>query len=92
MIYLVAYDLREPNSPADYAKIIDAIKAYATWMRVEQSVWLIESAQSYTQIRDNLMQYVRSDDTLLVGRLLNAAWSNTLSEDRISWLKGRSSW
>lgn len=92
MIYLVAYDLREPNTPADYARIINAIKTYGTWMHVEQSTWLIETTQSNTQIRDNLLPYVRSNDALLVARLSNAAWSGGLTQDRKDWLNGRHSW
>jgi hypothetical protein len=92
MIYIVAYDLKEPNTPGDYARIIEAIKGYGNWMRVEQSVWTIESYDSNIQIRDNLMQYVRQQDALLVGRLTNAAWTGGLSAERINWLQTKTSW
>jgi len=92
MICLIAYDLREPRSPADYAKVIEAIKGFGPWMRVEQSVWIIESNQTHIQVRDYLSNFVRVQDALFVGHLGAAAWNSGLDEERKNWLMERKSW
>jgi hypothetical protein len=88
MIFVVAYSLREPNTAADYARIIEAIKAYGTWCRLEDSVWMIESDQNYEQVRDRLMGFIRPADAILVIEATAAAWSGSLDEERRKWIRG----
>jgi hypothetical protein len=92
MVYIVAYDLKEPSSAADYARIIEAIKSYGTWLRLEQNVWMIESAKTHVQVRDELLTRIRAYDTIFVGRMSAAAWTTSLDEERKKWLADRKTW
>ncbi|ENZ0175286.1 hypothetical protein ACF958_004121, partial [Providencia rettgeri] len=72
--YLISYDLIKNK---DYEKIYDAIKSFGTWARVTESVWVITSDLSSTEIRDNLSEHMDSDDRLLVLKSSGvAAWRN----------------
>lgn len=90
MVYVVAYDLKEPNTPADYAKIIEAIKAYGTWARLEQSVWLIESNKTATELRDELKNSIRDASDVLFVAKLSGEWASwRIGKSRVDWLKQR---
>lgn len=83
--FLIAYDLTEKDSE-DYQKIIGAIKAYGTWARVTESTWIIVSEDKASAVRDNLKQYMKSDDRLFVLKSGTvAAWSNVRCNNE--WLK-----
>lgn len=88
MLYIVAFDLRQPSMPSDYARVAEAIKAYGTWLKLQQNVWIIESAKSHTEIRDELQRSVRANDWVFVGRMNASAWKN-LTEEQQQWLLGR---
>lgn len=85
MNYLVSYDLIGPNR--DYDKIIGKIKTYSSWARVLESVWVIKTDKTATQLRDDLFSAMDGNDKLFVAQLSgSAAWYN-LPEDVTSWLK-----
>lgn len=88
MIYIIAYDLKEPSTPNDYERVIAAIKSYGNWCRLEQSTWLVDAPKQPLQIRDELLGFVRPNDILFVGRVPSAAW-NGMDADRQSWLNAR---
>jgi hypothetical protein len=89
VIHVVAYDLREPNTPLDYTNIIDAIKAFATWCRIEKSVWLIMTDQPAANVRDSLKEHMRPTDVLFVAELKGSWASRNLGESRANWLKSK---
>lgn len=64
MVYLVSYDLNEPDK--DYSAIIDAIGRYANPYRVLKSQWLICSNKSAKEIFNQLVEFVDEDDKLFV--------------------------
>jgi len=71
--YVVAYDLHEQGQ--NYDCIIEKIKAYGTHWHMQRSVWVVVTAQTAVQIRDNLLPCLDSNDTLFVGKLSGeAAW------------------
>lgn len=64
MIYLVSYDLNKPEQ--DYPQLIDAIKRYDNACRVLKSQWLIYSDKSATQLFNELVAFVDSNDELFI--------------------------
>jgi hypothetical protein len=72
--YEVSYDLRQPGR--NYQPLWDRLKAWNA-VRVLESVWIIPEAKSATAVRDDLVQYLDSNDGLLVsGMTGEAAWKN----------------
>jgi len=83
--YLVTYDLLAPGR--DYSRLHEAIKAFHSWCRPVESVWIIKSPGPASAIRDRLVPHIDANDRLLVSRLHGeAAWfglTPTVSE----WLR-----
>jgi hypothetical protein len=83
-LYQISYDLRKQRN---YDALFERIKAYGYWCRPLESAWVIATAQSAVQVRDNLRQAMDGDDGLLVTRLAGeAAWYG-LNESISNWLK-----
>jgi hypothetical protein len=91
VVFVVAYDLVEPNDTAEnYDKIISAIKSlYPSWCHVEQSVWLVSSPLSAADIRESLKPHVHKGDVLFVARLEGNWASWNFGERRNNWVHGK---
>jgi hypothetical protein len=91
MIHMVAYDLKTPNDTAEnYEQIIGAIKSeFRSWCHIEQSVWLVDSEDSASAVRDSLKAYLHSGDVLFVAPLRGGWASWNFGDKRNEWLKGR---
>lgn len=64
MVYLVSYDLNEPDK--DYKRLIDAISRYGNPCHVLKSQWLIQFDKSAKQLCDELTAFVDESDELFV--------------------------
>ncbi len=84
--YLVTYDLNAPGQ--NYNALYDAIKAQGTWWHCLDSTWMVASNLSSSQIRDNLMPHIDSNDKLLVVEQakFNSAWTG-FDKQCSDWLK-----
>lgn len=83
-VYMVGYDLNKPTQ--NYKYLIDALKAYGTWWHHLDSTWIIETDQTASAIRDNLAQYLDSNDELLVAAIsAPGAWKG-FNDKGSSWL------
>ena len=75
MILLVAYDLHNPNR--DYGDVIKAIKDAPDYIHAQESVWLIDTAQSPDAWVKKLEAAGDSDDKLFVMQLKkHGSWRN----------------
>jgi hypothetical protein len=85
--FVVTYDLMKQGQ--NYNCLIAKLNAYPIHWHAQGSVWIIETAKSAAQIRDELMSCLDANDKLIVARLEGeAAWigyNSGISE----WLKGR---
>lgn len=72
--YIVSYDLVKHK---DYASLHTAIKSFKKWARITDSTWLICSPKKSTEIRDELLDHMDSDDRIFVIKSSGiAAWKN----------------
>ena len=62
-VYLVTYDLRQPER--HYSRLFNALEKY-DHEKALKSVWLVSSNETAEQIRNDLAQYIDSNDQLLV--------------------------
>lgn len=86
-VYMVTYDLLQQGQ--NYSCIIKKLEAYSTHWHVQGSVWIIETAKSAIQIRDELRPCLDRNDKLIVARLEGeAAWAG-YSDNIGEWLKDR---
>jgi len=80
-IYMIGYDLH-PVKGENYDRLFAALEAMGTgyWDCLD-STWLITTEKTPAQIRDEIKQYLKDDDRLLVMRYGDgAAWF---------WIQGR---
>lgn len=84
---LVGYDLNQPMQ--NYEGLIKQLKAgYSTWWHNLDSTWIIRTAKSPVQVRDELLPYLDANDEILVIDITGgaAAW-NGFSATGSLWLK-----
>lgn len=86
-VYLVTYDLNTPGK--DYTDLVDAIKAYGAYCKLQKSAWFIDSARTAAQVRNNLKQHIDSNDDLFVGDM-RKNWAGTNKMKGVNWLKNES--
>lgn len=85
-IYMVTYDLRTPGQ--QYDDLYGRIKQYAAWCHALESVWFVASKGTATQVRDELLRLIDSNDGLVVTSITkgNSAWTG-LTDEIGKWLK-----
>lgn len=83
--YIVTYDLKQAGQ--NYTCLIKKLEAYPVHWHMQGSVWIIQTAKSAVQIRDELSQCLDTNDNLFVGHLGGEAAWNGFSDAGTSWLK-----
>lgn len=87
MIYIVSYDLLEPGQ--NYDNLIEKIKEAGSWAKLGGSAYLVDSAKSAVELRDEYKKLLDSNDKLYVGRVdAPAAWSG-MPQDVTQWIKDK---
>ena len=85
--FLISYDLRAPGR--DYTKLYEALKRLANgYSRPLESVWLIRSARSASEIRDELGKYIDGNDGLLVIEVVKHWATTRIANEQTQWMKG----
>ncbi|MBD3329598.1 hypothetical protein GF357_03835 [Candidatus Dojkabacteria bacterium] len=75
MKYIISYDLRNQR---DYEDLYDALKAFSGSRKVLESVWLVESSKTRKEVADSLLDYLDSDDGIIVADYNGYAYKNLL--------------
>lgn len=82
--YIVTYDLVNRR---DYSPLIEKIKSYKMWAHPLESVWIIITDDTSSQIRDYLSDAIDSDDKLLIMKTSQGASWVSLSKNVSNWIK-----
>ena len=85
--YIISYDIAPGlGSEVIQARLNEAIMAYGTWAHITSSCWAISCSLPVVEIRNRLMELIRTTDRLFVLQSSHiAAWNNTLCKS--DWLK-----
>ena len=82
--FIVSYDLCQPGR--DYNALYNALKNFDNWGKLTESTWAIVSRNTTVEIRDFLMQFIDSNDRLIVVQSgKHAAWNQLLANNQ--WIK-----
>ena len=86
---IVTYDLlTRRDDRSKYEPLIKAIKDYGYWGKLTESSWIVVTADTAAEVRDNLLTHLDSDDRIFVAPVGKpAAWRNVIAKDE--WVKGR---
>lgn len=83
---MVGYDLNRPGQ--NYDALIEQLKSFSSWWHHLDSTWLIKTAKTAVEVRDELKPHIDQGDELLVVNLgdRSAAWVG-FSDQGSQWLK-----
>ncbi len=87
-VYMVSYDLRAPGR--NYQPLYDDLKSVDS-VRALESVWLIDVAQTASQVRDALLKHLDANDGVLVLNIpVGSGWAySDLLPRAGTWLKSK---
>lgn len=84
--YFISYDLSSAPG-ADYARLHTRIQAFIQWARPLESVWIIKSSMSSSQIRDALIPFLVPRGRLFVVEAAPLTWAGWGLDHRVvAWL------
>ena len=83
---LISYDLNAPGR--DYDGLLDALEGFGAYWHCLDSLWLVETRMSISQVRDSLWMHMDRSDELLVLDVTGApaSWIG-FSQECGDWLK-----
>lgn len=82
---MIGYDLNAAGQR--YEDLIEKLKSLGAWWHHLDSTWLLKTSLTAKQMRDELKQYLDSNDELLVIDVTGQSWaSQGFSERANSWL------
>jgi hypothetical protein len=87
-VYMIGYDLH-PSEGEKYGELYTALEAIGSggyWDCLD-STWLLITERTAKQIRDELKQYLKEDDRLLVMRYREGAAWYGFKDDCQTWLE-----
>ena len=64
-VIIITYDLMSPGQ--NYTRLTNRIRTYSEWAKVGYSCYLVYTTWTPNQVRDDLLNYIDSNDKLYVG-------------------------
>jgi hypothetical protein len=64
MVYIVSYDLRNPNR--NYTSLYEELKNSPGWWHYLESTWLVSTTETATELYNRLVKKIDRDDSLLI--------------------------
>lgn len=84
--YIITYDLHKQGQ--NYSCLSEKLKQYTKHWHIQGSVWIVETSESASTIRDKLKRCLDGNDKLVVALLQGeAAWVG-YNGNVTAWLKG----
>jgi hypothetical protein len=82
--FIISYDLKKPGQ--HYENLVKKIRGYGTWAKLGGSAYLIVTAKTPNEIRDDLGSAIDADDALFVGTCpVPSAWRG-LPDNVAKWI------
>lgn len=70
---LVAYDLNNPGQ--NYQNVIAEIQRHGVWLKLEYSLFYLQTNETAEQVRDAVWRVMDSNDKLVVVEAVMGAWA-----------------
>jgi hypothetical protein len=83
-VHMVSYDLKVKNK--DNQELRKAIEEYEN-IHLHESLWIIDTQQEPSDVRDNLKSHLKDGDKLFVCRLRQNWASQSAGAKNVDWLK-----
>lgn len=84
--YVISYDLHQAGR--DYEKIKKGVESLSDYVKILESVWLVNHPYTAAQIRDHLRVFMDDNDSIMVIEIGTnwATWNCNAAA--MAWLKG----
>ena len=70
------------------SRVVDQIKTYPFWARINPKAWIVQSDQNTIEIRNQIKQNIPAIDSLLVIGIDGANWAtSSVNKDVTDWMK-----
>ncbi len=81
--FLISYDLKKPGR--DYSRLYETIKGLGTWCHYLESVWIVSSSETPSQIWGSLNSHIDENDRLIIIEVRDNV-SGWLPQDAWTWI------
>ena len=83
--YIVTFEVANIK---DKKRLTERLQAYGTFCPINTNCWAIVTNQKATQVRDTLMEVIKTSDKIFVIKSgIEAAWRNAYGQKNSDWLK-----
>lgn len=82
--YIVTYDLVNRK---DYSPLLNKMKSYKSWAHPLESVWIIKTNETASEIKESISNFLSENDKLLVMKTTQGASWSGLSSSISKWIK-----
>jgi len=84
--FAITYDLHQPVQ--DYDDLHDTLESYDGWWHCLESIWLVVTEDSASEIRDSIQDVIDyNDDVLVFEASAPASWTLTSPDECHEWLQ-----
>ncbi len=81
----INYDLRAPGR--NYQPLYDYIKSFGAYDPLLESLWLVRTTKTASDVRDDLMRLVDTNDRVAVFDVTNSDWATNFKDAKTAWIK-----
>ncbi|MBP8591051.1 hypothetical protein KBI33_01105 [Candidatus Shapirobacteria bacterium] len=86
--FLITYDLGLPETYEDYKLLSQYLKSYPYWAKPLQSVWLVKTTKTVSEVRDEIKSKIDANDKVLVIDVTRTGWATfNVSKEVTDWMK-----
>ena len=83
---LVLYDLMAPGK--DYTRLHDYLKSFSNWAHPLNSVYLVKTSMTASQVRDGVRQHTDTNDRTFILNVTGDNWASwNLTQEVATWLR-----
>lgn len=83
-LYLISFDLKAPGR--NYQPVYDYIATFGDTIKPLQTVYLVKTYKTATQVRNDLNAIVDNNDQVLVITISTTAWATYNLPNTTNWL------
>ncbi|MBG9983316.1 hypothetical protein HYO62_00280 [Aerococcaceae bacterium DSM 111022] len=77
--YMISYDLNNPGQK--YAKVFEIIKGFGSYIKLQDSFWLVRTSLTPNDMTDKLNQVLDNNDSLFICELVKNYQGRASKED-----------
>jgi hypothetical protein len=81
----INYDLVAPGK--NYNRLFEYIKSHGTYAKPLKSMWFIRTNKTASRVRDEIKQFIDSNDEVVVVDVTGSMWATTFSDNHTKWMK-----